>query len=67
MKIIGNLHPPEKRKRLWSDLIELKKSIETFKNCSSEHELAIASLDRRVYNYYLNDYVNTRQEASKVA
>lgn len=46
----------EKRKKTWLNLIESKKSYDTFSECTSEHELNIASMDKKLYNYYLTDY-----------
>lgn len=55
-KLIGCHLPEWKRKRMWTDLIESKRSYETFKKGTSDHELAIASTDKRIYNYFLSDY-----------
>ena len=42
---------------MWKDLVELKKSHKIFSKCNSEHELSIADMDKKAYNYYLTDYV----------
>ena len=54
--VIGNHLPEEKRTKIWRDLIELKKSFKMFEKGPTEHELAIANLDKRVYGFFLSDY-----------
>lgn len=60
MNVIGYKGTPTKRLKTWLSAIESKKSYNTFKYNLGEQEQNIADLDKRLYDYYLNQYVTEK-------
>ena len=56
-KVIGLQESQELRTRRWNDLLESKRSYQTFRNSSDEQEQQIAAIDKDYYNRTLTMYV----------
>lgn len=63
MNVIGYKDTPNKRFNNWIRMIEHKKCYETFRYNLGEQEQSIADLDKRCYDYYLNQYIQEKQVA----
>lgn len=56
-KVIGLNLSNEDRTEAWQSMIETKISHRMFSNSKDPEEMAIANLDMKVYNHFMNKYL----------